>query len=97
MWLCENEANSIVKYVDHALLRSCVEHRPKFEKQMRSGLLDPFDVQLCRVTLLLAKAILSLSRAVGQLNPNLTWMMSVRLDLNLQAPGVPETNKALTA
>ncbi|OLP78781.1 hypothetical protein AK812_SmicGene41010 [Symbiodinium microadriaticum] len=65
---------------------------------MRSGLLGPFDVQLCRVTLLLAKAIPCHSaEQLAQLNPNLDVDdVSQALDLNLQAPGIPEAKKALT-
>ena len=93
----EDGQQNVLASLDAELLECCVENRPKFEKDMRNGLLHSFDLQLCRVALLVAKAVPGHSaEELASINPKFTVDIAIAaLDACLEAPGVAEAKKSL--
>ncbi|CAE7247484.1 unnamed protein product [Symbiodinium sp. CCMP2592] len=93
----DDKQQNVIASVDAELLERCVEHRPQFEKDMRNGLLQSFDLQLCRVALLVAKAVPAHSAEdLASINPKFNVDVAIAaLDACLEAPGVAEAKKSL--
>ena len=91
------DGQSILASLDAKLLQTCVENRPVFLKDMRGGLLQSFDLELCRVALLVAKAVPGHSaEELASINPGFSVDDAIAaLDACLEAPGVAEAKKAL--
>ena len=93
------DGQSFLSSLDAKLLERCVESRAQFLKEMRGGLLQSFDLELCRVALLVAKAVPGHSaEELAAINPGFSVEHAVAaLDACLEAPGVAEAKKALQA
>lgn len=49
-----------IKSLDWGLMKQCLEQRPKFKSGLRAGLINPFDKDILRVSMLAAENIFSL-------------------------------------